>query len=406
MPGTGQGRGRKSATPAEAERVQSLIDAAISQTAAQGTRSVSMAAVARRMGTSIRPVRNRVRDSRHLLAEVWLRRLGPTLIRSTRQVVEALTEQRFDLLLSAYRASLRLNAPRLAAAELLLSARFDPLLGVQVDETLGAEIRRWTTPGPALSPTVAARNAFGLALGFGLMIGARHTRARRLDLETALPTWFEAMSKPGTPTPLPHRTADFIDQNPVLAQADPALDILLNTTLRLVSERGFDHVSVVEIAEAAGYTEGLVFSRYPTKLAMVMDAIQRQNEAGFQLNHDFTTALQHDFGPAMAEAVLLREAQRPGRHLGRSMALEQIRIGWHHRELAVRQQQVLDDFRTQLLSTPGWSEYESETDFFLQVCLSWGAYLLPLLNPQIHEVPYDVVYTPLYAAFAQRQSEA
>jgi AcrR family transcriptional regulator len=264
--------------------------------------------------------------------------------------------------------------------------------------TLGTLITELTTP---VSERNAA-NAFVIALALGLMIGARHDRAARVDLDSALPDWLTAATNPVARQPLPDADASHMDDYPVLAPGDPALDILLNTALELISTRGFDQVTVSQIARAAGYTEGLAFRRYPTKLDMLRDATKRQNDAGLELNHAFTSQLQQTHGTAIAESVIIREAQQPSRALGRSMALEQIRLGWHHRELAQAQAASLDEFRASLLTTPGWDVYESETDFFLQFALSWGMYLLPFLNPNVHALPYDGVLVPLYDIFENR----
>lgn len=294
--------------------------------------------------------------------------------------------------------SLRRDPDSDATAELMLHARFDAQLQQAVDQTLGKLISELTTPATERN----AANAFVIALALGLMIGARHERAENLDLDSALPDWLTAATNPVPGQPLPEADASHMDDYPVLAPGDPALDILLNTALELISTHGFDQVTVSRIAREAGYTEGLAFRRYPSKLDMLRDATKRQNDAGLELNHAFTTQLQTSHGTAIAESVIIREAQRPGRELGRSMALEQIRLGWHHRDLAQAQKASLDEFRAALLTTPGWDAYESETDFFLQFALSWGMYLLPFLSPDAHRLPYDSVLVPLYDIFETR----
>ena len=383
-----------------------ILDATAALLASGGAPSVTLAAVARGIGTSIRPVHNRVASRGELLATTWRERLCPGIAAVLSDVIDGVQPARTGApqpLLAALATTTVRSTLRDAGTELLLNARFHPPLAAAVDETLGAQIRAWTHPTSQQPPQTAARHAFVLALALGLMIGARHQRARTLDLPQALPTWVAALQHDSLGQPLPTRSATHIDEYPVLAPDDPALDILLNTALEMISQRGFDQVTVAQIARAAGFTEGLVFSRYATKLDMLLDATRRQNEAGLALNHAFTSALQSDFGTALAEAVLLREAQLPSRVVGRSMALEQIRLGWRHAPMAQAQNQALDDFRADLLQQPGWADYESETDFFLQMALSWGAYLLPFLSPDVYALPYDVILIPLYARFEARR---
>lgn len=383
-----------------------ILEATAALLASGGASSVTLAAVARGIGTSIRPVHNRVSSRSELLATAWRERLYPdiaTLLHGIVEGVQSARTGRPQPLLAALATAPVRSTLRDAGTELLLNARFHPPLTAAVDETLGAQIRAWTQPTAQQTAQTAARHAFVLALALGLMIGARHQRAQTLDLPQALPIWVAALQHDSPGQSLPARSATHIDEYPVLAPDDPALDILLNTALEMISLRGFDQVTVAQIARAAGFTEGLVFSRYDTKLDMLLDATRRQNEAGLALNHAFTRALQRDFGTALAEAVLLREAQLPSRVVGRSMALEQIRLGWRHAPLAQAQNQALDDFRAELLQQPGWAEYESETDFMLQMALSWGAYLLPFLSPDVYALPYDVILVPLYAGFEARR---
>lgn len=390
-------------TPDTRERILAATAALLAH---NGMPSVTLAGVARTIGTSIRPVHNRIPSRDDLLVTAW-ERLFPGFAAVLADVVDGVQMARAgrpELLLSGLAQAPVRSTERDASIELLLNARFHPPLAAAVQQTLGAQVIAWTQP-PSQSPEDAARHAFVLALAFGLMIGARHERAASLDLPSALPTWVAALQQDIAAQPLPDRSATHIDDYPVLAADDPALDILLNTALELISRRGFDQVTVRQIARAAGFTEGLVFSRYSTKLDMLLDATRRQNEAGLALNNSFTAGLQRDFGVAIAESVLLREAQLPGRDVGRSMALEQIRLGWRHPQLRRTQDRTLDEFRSALLQQPGWALYESDTDFFLQMALSWGSYLLPFLNPDVHALPYDVVLTPLYASFAARRRE-
>lgn len=389
---------RRATTRQGVDIAAAILPATSTLISRNGTAGTTLAALARDLGVSIRPIRNRYPNAGALLIRTWQGQLWPRL--ADRLVtLTALRDAADTLGLQDHLAQYSVRDDDAdASVELILHARFDPGLQTVMDETLGALVTTMTTPG---SPRAAA-NAFVLALALGLMIGARHDRARRLDLAGALPPWVQAATAPAEPVELPAVQATHMDDYPVLAPNDPALDILLNTALELISTRGFDQVSVSQIAHAAGYTEGLVFRRYPTKLAMLRDATKRQNEAGMALNHDFTTALQSAHGTAIAETVTLREAQRPHRALGRSMALEQIRLGWHHPDLAQAQASALDQFRASLLTSPGWADYESETDFFLQFALSWGMYLLPFLNPAVHTLPYDCVLVGLYDSFAAR----
>lgn len=383
-----------------------MLDSSTRALAASGWASFTLARVAREMGISERPVRNRARNRSHLAAITWTERSGPHLVAAIERCMSGFEQERAteksDALCTALMTMVGRTLDLDAAAELLICSHFDPDVAAAVDADLGRLVQRLITPNRSLSPDEAARAAYVLALAFGLLFMARYPRAPDRRLRKALPSWVAALRADATAQPLPNKVARHIDVSPVLAAEDPALDALLNSTLELIGTRGFDGVTVAEIARHAGFTEGLVFNRYSSKLDMFIDATRRQNEAGWQLNHDFLQALEDDFGQGIAEAVMIREAQRPGRDLGRNMALEQLRMAWHDPELAAAARSQMDDYRADLLKRPGWDLIETEGDFTINIAVSLGTYALPRLAPKCFKLPWDVVTVPLFAGFAER----
>src|SRR4051812_44688099 len=54
---------------------------------------------------------------------------------------------------------------------------------------------------------------------------------------------------------------------------------LADTAMRLFASRGFDHVTVAEVAEAAGVSEKTVFNYFPTKEDLFYDEVPEREEA-------------------------------------------------------------------------------------------------------------------------------
>ena len=169
-----------------------------------------------------------------------------------------------------------------------------------------------SSPRASRSRRTTQRAAYVLALTFGLLFMARYPRAQGKRVGEALPVWVAALTSDVTAQPLPKEDARHIDVSPVPAADDPALDALLSSTLELIGTRGFDGVTVAEIARQAGFTEGLVFNRSSSKLDMFIDATTRQHEAGWKLNHDFAMALEDDFGQGIADVQRRSPLHRAG----------------------------------------------------------------------------------------------
>ena len=293
-----------------------MLDSSTRALAANGWASFTLASVAREMGISERPVRNRARSRSDLAAITWTERSGPLLVAAVARCMAGLNQERetgdsADLC-GALMAMLSRGIELDAAADLLICSNFDPEVAEAVDADLAPLVRRLITPGQSLSPDDAARAAYVLALTFGLLFMARYPRAQGKRVGEALPVWVAALTSDVTAQPLPKEEARHIDVSPVLAADDPALDALLSSTLELIGTRGFDGVTVAEIARQAGFTEGLVFNRSSSKLDMFIDATRRQNEAGWKLNHDFAMALEDDFGQGIADVQRRSPPHRAG----------------------------------------------------------------------------------------------
>ena len=379
-----------------------MLSAAVECLSDIGWSGLSYHRVSQVMGASETPIRNRVASIQGLAALTWTDRLAAPLIAALDRAASALAgagadDDRFA------RALLRLACPtpiNNATAELLVLSSFDPTVRGAIDATLGARLRTDLASGDA----DAARSAYIAALALGLLLANRNPDTQETDLDEPLRTRARALASDSPSTALPDVDAAHMDEAPDLAPDDPALHQLLTSCLTLVSMYGFDGVNVRDIARHAGFTEGLVYSRYPSKKAMFLDALKRQNQAGWELNHAFVTALERDHGPAVAEAVQWQQFQRPARSLGRAMALEQLRLTWHDESLRQAAAQERAAFRASLLERPGWADYETEGDFILNVAIPYGLYVLPLFVPDADRLPYDVVTVPLHEAFESQKA--
>jgi len=119
-----------------------MLDSSTRALAANGWASFTLARVAREMGISERPVRNRAKNRSDLAAITWTERSGPLLVAAVERCMAGLNQARetgdSGDLCGALMAMLSRGIELDAAAELLICSNFDPY----VAEQPGAKARR------------------------------------------------------------------------------------------------------------------------------------------------------------------------------------------------------------------------------------------------------------------------
>ena len=379
----------------------SILDAGVAILAEEGWAGFNRNRIAKRVGLSYRPVFDRFPDRAGMAASVWVERVARPLIEPLNEVLAAagLMDRRAtaDEFVWAAQVFTQPTPTLLAAAELLVITPYHPALVDTVRADLGERVGAWC--GPTVPPPLAARRAYTLAIAFGLLFLARYPGADALDLRPSLVRLHRALVQPALPTPLPEVDAGYLDQPVVLAPDDPPLDALLQATLRVVAAKGFQDASIQEIARTAGFTPGLVFSRYSGKLDLFIDATSRHSAVMLRRNAEFLTALAERTSVAVAEAVAIRELQRPGREAARMLGLEQLRLMWHDlrlRDLVAAE--VAAYYASGAPNDPEPRQRLAAADRHVGLGFSYGVALLAQLAPGVHELPYDVVTSVTVAA--------
>jgi AcrR family transcriptional regulator len=284
-----------------------------------------------------------------------------------------------------------------AATELVIASQFDPALAKAVSRQLATTVRVWCTPshnGP--SPATAARRAYLISLALGLVLAHTRPAAADLDLLGQAEGLFAALQSDLEPAPLPKARAAYLNQGIAFDTGDEALDALLQATLDEISVRGFEGATTSGIARAAGCSDGLIFARYPTKLALFLDASKRQQAISFRNYDDYQSSVRTQHGMGIADALAIREVQRPDVRLQRATYLEQIRLAWHDEELQRTLAGEFDQFvAAATAADPGWAPASSPADLHVSIALGFGIAMLPLLAPGAWSLPYDVATIPV-----------
>ncbi|MFM7146415.1 MAG: TetR/AcrR family transcriptional regulator, partial [Actinomycetales bacterium] len=182
-----------------------ILTAARQLLAGEGWAGLSLARVGKAAGLSVRPVRDRFADRGALAAAVWQGSAGPALQEALSRCLVAadllpsqesvpavgvhavgipsvgIVHLDVPALEAALDALARPDAPLRAAADLAVLASFDERIRAVVAVSVGAVIARWVSPQDAGSPERAAKRAYLLALGLGLLAAARRPGIDTLD---------------------------------------------------------------------------------------------------------------------------------------------------------------------------------------------------------------------------------
>ncbi len=382
----------RAASPRVRRTDRALCAASIRVAAEEGWGEFTFAEVARRAGTSRRPLQDRYAGRSELAAATWRESAEPVirgillefLASSGLLQSEPDRSRLIGVLDDLAHPSLEIQA----AVEFLIVAQFDDALKAALRETLGDEIARWCAPTDDLRREEAAARAFMLSVGLGLVLVARRPGVERIDVERIADVLLRALANPAPAGPLPDIDSPHFHGPIPFDTGDDVRDRLLQATLDIVGERGYDAATVDAIAQRAGSSEGALFARYPTKVSLYLDASQRQAAHGLRSTEAFIENVTLTHGRGIAEAAIIREFMRPGRDHLRIFALEQLRTGWHDPILREAVMREYTAFVAEAHATkPGFNLAEAHVGF----AIGGGTLLLCVLYPDAWLLPYDVV---------------
>jgi AcrR family transcriptional regulator len=378
-----------------------ILDAIVDELAEVGWGHLTVAAVARRAGMTHRAVLPRYSDRSQMAVAAWEHRCSSQLEAGLALTLEAKGD--FDALLTSFRGFDSNSASMRAGAELLIARQFDAPLATSVEQTLGRQLRSWLT-APSTGPKREVErgiSAFLLCNALGLLIVRRLPLARKASLRQHARDVVDAVGSPTIATKLPTDRAEHMDwlaftQTPGATTGNADHDAILDAALVLVGTVGYEAATMSKVARMAHINESVIFAHYRTKLDLFMDATLRQWKAGLPYNDAFAARIAQKHGAGVAEATLMREAQRPGREHIRSLALEQIRVAWREPALANRFESMIQQYAQATRShSPGLPQRDALSRIVGEFSVSQGVVLLGQLFPQAWTIGLDPVFVPM-----------
>ena len=373
-----------------------ILEAALRLLDHEGWEACSVARVAEDAGLSRPPILNRYVNRTGVVDAVWRERLLQHVRDALMACVGAVAHHDAVALQDSLAACQDPDPLLRAAIEVILVSRYEERLGPCVIQTL--DLDAWVSPRAGLlTPADAARNAFVLSLALGMLVEARRVGAwGRIDTTADVGTIATALETDTQMTPLPAKRAEHLLQPPVFEVDNAPLAAVLGATLVEVGTHGFEGATLQRIANASGYSTGVVFQHYESKRELFLDATMRMLTNAQRENLTYLSGIAEEHGPSIADAVLMREFLRPDLRTVRTITLEQYRMAWHDPVMEGPFRDAQHDFvEGTLQADPTMSRAQAESRAFIALSRGVGIGVLADLTPDAWKLPFDVVTRPL-----------
>jgi len=365
-----------------------ILDSTVELAAVQGWPGVLFPRVTEATGLSERPLRDRYKDRLGLGQQLWWQRLQDPILAAMADVIDAVPTDGSKLtrgdLADVMRPFMEPDECLEAAAELIIVARYQPMMCTAVTGTLGQSLAKWLNPAAVGStPALAARRAYLAALALGFLTYSRVTHGDLPSLDGALGRIAKAMSTDSRKPRLPSRRFDRWDAPQLTDSGDSGWEQLLQATVSAIGKHGYDGATFDVITDMAGVTRGMIQGYYATKQEFFADVVSRVVANTGMMQPAAGDSEREAMESSVAAAVELRETMRPDRQPLRTVVLEQVRLAWND-------DAVYSDLAEQMLASarPDRVGVAGESWRCIDQALLWGAGLLAELHPAAWELPY------------------
>ncbi len=363
--------------------------------ATEGWSALAFTRIADTAGLSRRPVHDRYSDRWAVVLDLWNSESADVLLGGLESLFSSVEGPHASS--DAFQAQLdQFVHPTFelrAAIEVLVMSQFHPRLQQAIHESCKNRIQSLCMAGSdVVSTRQAARRAYLVSIVLGLLLGWRIYEGDDFDLRQQSQRVFMALQTELEPADLPEIDAAHFDGNIVLDVEEPALHSLMLAAIEEIGTYGFDAAATLRIAKRAGCSEGFLFSRYSSKLALFVDIIRRNTEFRLHQNNQLLESIAQKHCQGIADAVFIREAMQPGRGHRRALTLEHFRVSMNDESMRRQTIEALERFVSEMrAANPEWAEKMTPTRVRMAHTVGIGVVALPLIIPGAWRLPFDVV---------------
>lgn len=368
---------------------EKILSTAISIIGKKGLGAVTPAALARESNLSITAIRQRYNSFEEFLYWIWQSKSLPLVIKPIFNLIESY--QNFDIsrqeeLKKVLGNTLKRSDLNQTTLEILVTCSFNQNLKDKIQKDFYL-LLNWPEKFSAVKAT---QQVMMLNVTFGLLAERKPSRSKPPEVIDLAHEIFISFLNPTKEKPMPNVDASHLDIIQ-FKSGDSTKDKIFDACVQNIFKSGYEKTTTKSIAQTAGVSEGMIFSKFKTKLDIFTESYIAQTVVGLKANYKFIESLTHQFGEAMADAILLRENCHPERALQRAVYLEQMRLSWHlpkvkkAYDLAVAK--VFADWKSEgkYISTSG---DEDSPENRLRIAIPNGAVITSTLLPETYNLPY------------------
>lgn len=377
-----------------ADNDRAIRDAAVRLLAERGWRSMTTTEVGLQAGLTHGAVYERFRNKQQLALTVWDEELSPTLVGELDSLWAAgdMTGLHRSL------ASFWTPSPQLrAAVELLLAAEFDPDLRQGVREPIAALLAARldsVTPRSAVVDLTLAIAALGLVMA--------SDRPWVPDTSVDYPVSWLLAGIEGLDLDVPGADVTPIYLlEPMIDSGDERMDRVMEATVAVVGERGYDNAFLRDIAIKAGYSTRAVTRNFQHKIDLMAATLRWQHRRGLAGLHDYLQRAGKEIGPGQAEAAAWRWHLSPELAHARTMLIEANRLQTTERSCWEAM------VPAEVEAVEGYADHNPQPDrtsalsaVHLEFGIGMGLLAVARLLPQAHDVPFQAITVPMQAYHA------
>jgi AcrR family transcriptional regulator len=370
---------------------RAIREAAVRLLAERGWRSVTTTEAGLQAGLTHGAVYERFRNKEQLALTVWDEELESTLVESLRELWSAAAGD-FSTFERSLAGFWNPSTALIAAVELLLAAEFDPALGPGVREPIA---RLLAGRIDDTSPETSVVDMTLAVVALGLVMTSNRPWVPKTD--AAFPAAWLAAGIHGITLDIPG--ADVVPiylLDPTIDSGDERIDRVMESTVAVVGERGYDNAYLRDIAIRAGMSTRAVTRTFQHKIDLMAATLRWQHRRGLAGLHDYLQRAGKEIGPGQAEASAWRWYLAPELAHARTMLIEANRLQTTERScwdaMVPAEQDAIEGFADQ---HPKPDHASALSASHLEFAMGMGLLAVARLVPQAHALPFQVITVPM-----------